>query len=867
MRTTARRSRLRVGDAALEMCRIDAVAHAETLPYTLRILLENVLRAGSDAEAEAVAGWSPDVVHAGEIRFLPSRTLLHDTTGVPALVDLAALRDAVAEAGGDPRLVEPTIPSVLVIDHSLQVEAFARPDAMQTNVAIEYERNLERYRFVRWAQQAFDRFEVVPPNSGIMHQVNLELLAEVVTVRDGIACPDTLVGSDSHTTMVNALGVLGWGVGGIEVVAAMLGEPLPMRIPCVVGVRLTGTLPDGATATDLVLRVTELLREVGVVGSFVEFGGPGLLGLSVADRATIANMAPEYGATCGFFPVDSLTLDYLRLTGRRGEHVDLVEAYCKENLLWHEVENEPRYSRLVELDLAAVEPSVAGPHRPQDRVPLSRAAARFVESFQPRSRDRDRLRDGSVVIAAITSCTNTSNPAGMVAAGLLAKKAVERGLRRKPWVKTSLAPGSRVVSEYLRRGGLDAHLDALGFHTVGFGCTTCIGASGPLPDEVAAAIEADDLVTCAALSGNRNFEARIHPDVRANYLMSPALVVAYALAGAMDVDLTSEPVATAPDGSDVHLQDLWPAPHEVAAVAAATIDSELFERAYRDIFRGDERWQAVRAPRTPLFPWDPASSYLRRPPYLDGAAAGAPEVVGDIVGARCLAVLGDSVTTDHLSPAGRIGPESPAGRRLTALGVARRDFNTYATRRGNYEVLARASFANVRLRNALAPGRTGGWTTHLPSGDELTIFAAAERYRREQVPLLVVAGSGYGTGSSRDWAAKGPKLLGVRAVLAESYERIHRSNLLMTGVLPLQFEPGQSRETLGLSGRETYSITGVEGGAAETVSVRADDVRFTAHVRLDTPREREYFRHGGILPYVLRRLLPAARSRPRAASE
>jgi aconitate hydratase len=817
--------------------RIDGVPGVERLPYTLRILLENVLRRGSQAEVEAVAARRPDV----EVGFHPARTLLHDTTGVPALVDLAALRDDVAAAGGDPGRVEPAIPSVLVVDHSLQVDVFARPDAMERNVALEYERNRERHELIRWAQQSFERFEVVPPNSGIMHQVNLELLAEVVTVRNGVAFPDTLVGSDSHTTMVNGLGVLGWGVGGIEVVAAMLGEPLPLLVPPVVGVRLTGGLPDGATSTDLVLRVTELLREVGVVGSFVEFGGPGLAGLSVADRATIANMAPEYGATCGFFPVDAPTLRYLRLTGRPEEHVELVEAYCKENLLWHDPEQAPEYSRLVELDLGTIEPSIAGPSRPQDRIPLGEAAERFVATFAPRSRDRDRLRDGSVAIAAITSCTNTSNPAGMIAAGLLAQKAAARGLRPKPWVKTSLAPGSRVVGAYLRRAGLDASLDALGFHTVGYGCTTCIGASGPLPDDVAAAIEADDLLTCAVLSGNRNFEARIHPDVRANYLMSPALVVAYALAGAVDVDLTREPI----DG-DVRLRDLWPTPEEVDAVAAAAVDGELFAEAYRDVFRGDERWQAVAAPRSALFPWDPASTYLRRPPSVDASP-------GDVEGARCLAVLGDSVTTDHLSPAGRIGPETPAGRHLASLGVAPPDFNTYATRRGNHEVMVRAAFANVRLRNLLAPGRAGGWTTHLPSGDELTIFDAARRYREDGVPLLVLAGSGYGAGSSRDWAAKGQRLLGVRAVLAESYERIHRSNLLMTGVLPLQFAPGESRERLGLTGRETFAIRGLDGGAARTVEVVADGTAFTAQVRLDTPREREYYRHGGILPTILRR--------------
>ncbi|HEU5363498.1 MAG TPA: aconitate hydratase AcnA [Gaiellaceae bacterium] len=849
----AARASIRIDDEAFEVVRIDQVPRVERLPYTLRVLLENALRNGTEAEVESIAGWAPDAVPAGEIYFHPSRTLLHDTTGVPALVDLASVRDAVAEAGADPGIVEPKLPSVLVVDHSLQVEAFARPDAVDLNTSLDYDRNAERYRLLRWAQQAFDRLEIVPPGNGIMHQVNLELLAEVVAVRDGIARPDTLVGSDSHTTMVNALGVLGWGVGGIEVVAAMLGEPLPMLVPRVVGVRLTGSLAGGTTSTDLVLRVTELLRGVGVVGCFVEFNGPGVAGLSVADRATVANMAPEYGATCGFFPVDALTLEYLRLTGRRREHVALVETYCKENLLWHDAAAEPGYSKLVELDLGTVEPSIAGPHRPEDRVPLADAAERFVETFRPRSRARNRLRDGSVVIAAITSCTNTSNPAGMVTAGLVAKKAAARGLRRKPWVKTSLAPGSRVVSDYLRRAGLDTHLDTLGFNTVGYGCTTCIGASGPLPDEVAAAVEEGDLVACAVLSGNRNFEARIHPDVRANYLMSPALVVAYALAGAVDVDLTREPLATAPDGTDVYLRELWPTPGEVDEAAAA-VDAAAFERVYRDVFRGDERWRALAAPHARCFPWDTGSSYLRRPPHLDGAA-GEPPPVEDLVGARCLALLGDSVTTDHISPAGRIGPATPAGRFLAERGVAQRDFNTYATRRGNDEVMVRATFANVRLRNGLAPERTGGWTVHLPTGEVTTIFAAAERYRRQHVPLIVVAGTGYGTGSSRDWAAKGPKLLGVRAVLAESYERIHRSNLLMTGILPLQFEPGEGAQRLGLTGHETYTVSGIENGNADRVQITAGGRAFTARVRLDTPRERDYFRHGGILPYVFRRLL------------
>ncbi len=835
---------------------VDVVPDAGRLPHTLRVLLENVIRAGADGEAEAIARWAPDAAPSAEIHFHPARALLHDTTGVPALVDLAGIRDAIAEAGGDPRLAAPRIPAVLVADHSLQVDAFARPDAMEINVDLQYRRNAERYRFLRWAQRTLGGFEVVPPNSGIMHQVNLEFLADVVTRRGGVVFPDTLIGSDSHTTMVNGLGVLGWGVGGIEAVAGMLGEPVPLLLPRVIAVRLSGALPPGATSTDLVLRVTELLRGVGVVGAFVEFTGPALGALTVADRATIANMAPEYGATCGFFPVDERTLEYLRDTGRRPAHVALVEAYCRGNLLWHDPAAEPSYSQAVDLDLGSIEPSIAGPHRPQDRIPLGEAAERFVATFAPRSRDRDRLRDGSVVIAAITSCTNTSNPAGVITAGLLARRAAERGLRPRPWVKTSLAPGSRVVTEYLRRAGLEAPLDALGFGLVGYGCTTCIGASGPLPEPVAAAIETDQLLACAALSGNRNFEARIHPAVHANYLMSPALVVAYALAGAIDVDLTREPVGVAPDGEPVYLRDIWPEAAEVDALVAASIRRELFTRAYRDVFRGDARWQELDAPASARYAWDPASTYLRRPPFVDGGT-GEPPAVDEIVGARCLAVLGDSVTTDHISPAGAIGEHTPAGRYLAGLGVAPADLNTYATRRGNHEVMARAAFANVRLRNALAPQRMGGWTAHIPSGDQVSIYDAAERYRREGVPLIVLAGSSYGVGSSRDWAAKGPRLLGVRAVLAESFERIHRSNLLMMGVLPLEFEPGQGRAALDLSGRETYAITGIAGGDAGTVEVRADDRAFRARVRLDTPRERLYFRAGGILPYLVRKLASA----------
>jgi aconitate hydratase len=835
------RRALRAGDATYEIVGIDGAPGVERLPYTLRILLENVLRHGSTDEADAIL--RRDGTH--ELGFRPGRALLHDTTGVPALVDLASLRDAVAGRGGDAGDVVPVIPSVLVVDHSLQVEAFGRADAMERNIAIEYERNAERYAFLRWAQATLDGFEVVPPNSGIMHQVNLEALASVVAVRDGVAFPDTIVGSDSHTTMINGLGVLGWGVGGIEALAAMLGEPLPLLVPQVVGFRIGGRLPEGATATDLVLRVTQLLREVGVVGKFVEYFGPGVSSLALADRATIANMCPEYGATCGFFPVDEATLEYLRLTGRDEQAIALVEAYCKENLLWHDPAATADYDGIVELDLATIEPSLAGPRRPHDRVALADAKASFAREFGLEEGDADELRDGSVVIAAITSCTNTSNPSVMMTAGLVARNAVERGLASKPWVKTSLAPGSRVVVDYYRRSGLDVYLDRLGFNLVGFGCTTCIGASGPLPPEVAAEVADRDLLVCAVLSGNRNFEARIHPDVKASYLMSPPLVVAYALAGRMDIDVVTEPLGRDADGGDVFLRDLWPSAAEVDRAVAATLDGAMFRRAYADLFVGDSRWQAIETPASETFPWDPSSTYLRRAPHLDLAPT-----TDAIVGARCLVALGDSATTDHLSPAGAIRADSTAGRYLNGLGVEQRDFNTYATRRGNHEVMVRGAFGNVRLRNALVPGSEGPVTVHLPSDEEMSIFDAGERYRAEGVPTIVLAGRDYGTGSSRDWGAKGPRLLGVRAVLAQSFERIHRSNLLMMGILPLELPSG-----LVLTGREEFTIDGIDGGGAHEVTVTADDVSFTARVRLDTPREREYFRAGGILPYVLGRLV------------
>jgi aconitate hydratase len=911
-------SRLQVGGREVEVFRLDALQErfdVLRLPYTLRILLENVLRSEDGAtvtagDVEAVAGWVAPAEPSQAISFRPGRVLHQDFTGVPAIVDLAAMRNAMRDLGGDPAKINPQLPSELVIDHSVQVDEYATPFAINRNSELEFERNRERYAFLRWGQGAFDNFKVVPPATGIVHQVNLEFLARVVDERDGVAFPDTLLGTDSHTTMINGLGVLGWGVGGIEAEAAMLGEAVSMLVPQVVGFRLTGQLPEGATATDLVLTVTQILRETGVVGKFVEYFGHGLASLPLADRATIGNMSPEYGATCGFFPVDAETLRYLRLTGRSPERIALVEAYCKENALWHDPDDAPTYTQVVELDLSTVEPSLAGPRRPQDRVPLREAKQAFIgalpsfgvdygnahdeavaESFpasdpvasaapghgreegdavvdvasvavaEPRSAvevtldgETFELQHGSVVIAAITSCTNTSNPAVMVAAGLLAKNAVERGLARKPWVKSSLAPGSKVVTQYYDRAGLTPFLEQLGFHTVGYGCTTCIGNSGPLPEAISRAVVQENLVTCAVLSGNRNFEARIHPEVKANYLASPPLVVAYALAGRMDLDLLTEPLGAGADGEDVYLADIWPSPEDVQRTIESTIDEEMFTATYADVFTGNETWRTLEIPSGNLYAWDEASTYIRRPPYFDGMSI-EPGVVEDIVGARCLVSVGDSVTTDHISPAGAIKPDSPAGRYLVERGVERRDFNSYGSRRGNHEVMVRGTFANVRLRNLLVPGSEGTWTMHVPSGEEMTIFDAAERYRSEGVPLVVLAGKEYGTGSSRDWAAKGSKLLGVRAVIAESFERIHRSNLLMLGILPLQFLPGESRETLGLTGREEFSISGLENADAHEVTVRADGTEFRATVRLDTPREREYLRHGGILPYVLRRLL------------
>ena len=908
------RSTLDVGGKGYEIFRLAPLQERhdiERLPYTLKILLENVLRTSTPEHVEAVAQWVAKDDPSREISFTPGRVIHQDFTGVPAIVDLAAMRHAVHDLGGDPASTNPQLPAELVIDHSVQVDAFANRMAINVNIDREYERNGERYAFLRWGQQAFDDLKVVPPGTGIVHQVNLEYLGRVVEARNGQAYPDTLLGTDSHTTMINGLGVLGWGVGGIEAEAAMLGESVSMLVPQVVGFRLSGSLREGATATDLVLTVTQILRQTGVVGKFVEYFGHGVSNLPLADRATIGNMSPEYGATCGFFPVDQITLDYLRLTGRPEERIALVEAYCKENLLWHDPEHEPTYTEIVELDLGDVEPSLAGPRRPQDRVPLTDAKRSFLsalESFDPKYTPLDEqvaetfpasdptteqhpdhdgidlvpdtqpklpdvvvaeraqavpveldgerfdLEHGAVVIAAITSCTNTSNPSVMVAAGLVAKKAAERGLRRKPWVKSSLAPGSKVVTEYYDRSGLTEHLETLGFYTVGYGCTTCIGNSGPLPEPISQAVSDGELVVCSVLSGNRNFEARIHPEVKANYLASPPLVVAYALAGRMDLDLTSEPLGQSSDGEDVYLSDLWPTADEVAATIASALDGEMFRRTYADVFTGDERWSSLEIPAGNLYDWRDDSTYVRRPPYFDGMTL-EPGTVEEIQGARCLVRVGDSVTTDHISPAGAIKPDSPAGTYLIEHGVERKDFNSYGSRRGNHEVMVRGTFANVRLRNLLVPASEGTWTVHVPTGEEMTIYDASVKYEEDGTPLIVIAGKEYGSGSSRDWAAKGPKLLGVRAVLAESYERIHRSNLLMMGILPLQFLEGENPDSLGLTGREAFSVEGVENGEATEVTVRADDKEFRARLRLETPREREYVRHGGILQYVLRRLL------------
>jgi aconitate hydratase len=884
------RSTLRVGDRDLEIFALDAPGLAgfdvARLPFSIKVLLENLLRHedGSKVTAEhvaAVAGWGEHPTRHGEaagedaqeLAFTPERVLMQDLTGVPAVVDLAAMRDAIIALGGDPESINPKVPVELVIDHSVIVEESGAEDSFFKNVEIEYDRNLERYKFLKWAQGSFKNFRVVPPGAGICHQVNLEHLARVVFDADGQAFPDTVVGIDSHTTMVNGLGVLGWGVGGIESEAAMLGQPIPMLVPPVVGLRLTGRANEGVTATDVVLTITELLRRHGVVGKFVEAFGPGVASLSLETRATIGNMSPEYGSTCTIFPIDQVTLDYLAFTGRAPEHIALVEAYAKRQGLWHDPSNiEPEYSEIAELDLTTVEPSLAGPSRPQDRVSLSgvKQATRDAIGHDPKvqaaSGVAERVRDGDVVIAAITSCTNTSNPAVMVAAGLVAKRALERGLQVKPWVKTSLAPGSRVVVDYLDRAELLDSLEGLGFYLAGYGCTTCIGNSGPLLDGVSDAVTTGGLSVAAVLSGNRNFEGRIHPDVRQNYLASPPLVVAYALAGTVDVDLSSEPVGTADDGSEVYLRDLWPTDAEVADAVRASLTPEQFADRYAEVFGGGELWSAIQVPKGETFSWDTKSTYVLQPPFFNDLGP-TPSPVEDVTGARVLAWVGDSVTTDHISPAGAIRPNVPAGEYLVDHGVKVEDFNTYGTRRGNCEIMVRGTFANLRLRNKMAPGTEGGVTTKLPEGTRMTIFDASLAYEAEGTPLLVVTGKEYGSGSSRDWAAKGPMLLGVRAVLAESYERIHRSNLIGMGIAALQFLPGESLDTYALDGSETYDVAGLaklnHGELPKTVTVRATRsdatvVAFEARLRIDTHTEAEYFRNGGVLNYVLRMLAPGA---------
>ena len=872
---------------AYRLDRLAPLRNIGRLPFCLKVLLENLLRHEGDgavtaADIEAVTSWEASAEPRHEISFAPARILLQDFTGVPAVVDLAAMRDAMAALGGDADRVNPLVPVELVIDHSVVADVAGLPDAFARNAALEFERNGERYQFLRWGQGAFDNFKVVPPDTGICHQVNLEYLSQVVFVDDaGLVFPDTLVGTDSHTTMVNGLGVLGWGVGGIEAEAAMLGQPLSMLLPRVVGLKLTGALPEGSTATDLVLTVTQLLRRQGVVGTFVEFYGEGVASVPLENRATIGNMSPEYGSTCAIFPIDDETLRYLAFTGRSAQQVALVEAYAKEQGLWHDPAHEAKYSEYLELDLSTVEPSLAGPSRPQDRVPLREAKAMFrvaLDSAMPDAKvhvaDGDRLRNpvpvsgrdgssfevdhGAVVIAAITSCTNTSNPSVMIAAGLVARNAVERGLVTQPWVKTSLAPGSKVVIDYYQRSGLMPYLEKLGFDLVGFGCTTCIGNSGPLRSELSNAIDQGNLAVAAVLSGNRNFEGRINPDVRLNYLASPPLVVAYALAGTMDVDLRNEPLGHDPDGQPVYLRDIWPTAHEVSRVVGESIASDMFRTSYGEVFAGDARWNSLVVPTGQLFEWDATSTYVRNPPYFEATGA-EPAAMTDIRGARVLAKLGDSVTTDHISPAGNIRRASPAGRWLEEHGVEPADFNSYGARRGNHEVMIRGTFANIRLRNQLAPGTEGGVTRHLPDGEEMTIYDAAVAYRGDAVPLMVVAGREYGTGSSRDWAAKGTALLGVRAVLAESFERIHRSNLIGMGVLPLQYK-GETAATLGLSGEELFDVSGLEGlGAGDRLPdelvVTADTKAFRVRLRIDTPKEEEYYRHGGILPYVLRQLM------------
>ncbi len=881
------RSTLDVGGNQFEIYRLDAVTEGrlERLPFSLKILLENLLRHedGRDVTRDdilALANWDADAEPSTEISFTPSRVILQDFTGVPAVVDLAAMRDAVVSLGGSADSINPQSPAELVIDHSVQVDRYGTADALDLNNKIEFNRNKERYSFLRWGQTAFENFRVVPPNTGIVHQVNLEYLGRVIfdADRNGQRCayPDTVVGTDSHTTMINGLGILGWGVGGIEAEAAMLGQPITMLIPQVVGFKLSGTLAAGTTATDLVLTVTEMLRERGVVGKFVEFFGNGLEHLALADRATLSNMSPEFGSTCAIFPIDNETLRYLRLSGRDAEHIKLIEAYAKEQGLWHHAgQADADYSDVLELDMSTVEPSIAGPKRPQDRIALRAADTAFRRDLKAAVAGRKaggsaqavldgeevEIRDGAVLIAAITSCTNTSNPAVMIAAGLLARNAREKGLMTKPWVKTSLAPGSKVVTDYLAKSQLLDDLDALGFYTVGYGCTTCIGNSGPLKPEIVEAVQSGNIVGCCVLSGNRNFEGRIHPLVQMNYLASPPLVVAYALAGKMDVNLPSDPLGDDANGNPVYLRDIWPDSKEIQEAIAQNIDSGMFKSSYDSVFAGDKNWNSLDVPGGEIYAWDADSTYVKNPPYFEGMSL-QTKPVEDIHGARVLALLGDSVTTDHISPAGNIAADSPAAEYLKAQGVKPVDFNSYGSRRGNHEVMMRGTFANIRLRNQLAPGTEGGWTRHQPGDEQMSIYDASLKYRAEGSPLVVIAGTEYGTGSSRDWAAKGTLLLGVKAVIAKSFERIHRSNLIGMGVLPLQFMDGQGADSLGLTGKEVIDIVGLADSDLDTVRVTAtpdggDPIEFQAKVRIDTPKERDYYEHGGILHYVLRQLVKA----------
>jgi aconitate hydratase len=889
------RTTLKVGDKTYGFLSLAALKslNVDRLPFSLKILLENLLRFEdgvnvTKSDIEALLKWDAKAQPSHEIAFTPARVIMQDFTGVPCIVDLAAMREAIVKLGGDPQKVNPLAPAELVIDHSVQVDEYGTADSLAHNNEIEFERNGERYAFLRWGQTAFSNFKVVPPNTGIVHQVNIERLARVIFADDAngksMAYPDTLVGTDSHTTMVNGLGVLGWGVGGIEAEAAMLGQPVTMLIPQVIGFKLTGSLPAGTTATDLVLMVTEILRKKGVVDKFVEFFGDGLKGLPLADRATIANMSPEFGSTCAIFPIDEETIRYLELTGRSPEQIALVEAYAKAQGMWRvNGAAAADYTDVVELDLAKVEPALAGPKRPQDRVPLTKAKSVYQTSVKKMAEERTQknpkatgsaiakvdgkefaVKDGAVLIAAITSCTNTSNPAVLVAAGLLARNAHARGLTSKPWVKTSLAPGSRVVTDYLTKAGLLKDLEALGFYTVGYGCTTCIGNAGPLKPEISEAVRIGDVVACSVLSGNRNFEGRVHPEVKMNFLASPPLVVAYALAGSLDIDITTEPLGEGKDGKPVYLKDIWPSAKEVAAAVGASVDSAMFKKGYANVFTGDANWIAIKTPAGKIYSWDDKSTYVKNPPYFDGMTM-TPAAVADIKNARALAVLGDSVTTDHISPAGNISKSSPAAKYLMEQGVQAVDFNSYGSRRGNHEVMMRGTFANIRLRNLLAPGTEGGVTVHIPSGEQMSIFDAAMKYKAAGTSLVILAGKEYGTGSSRDWAAKGTMLLGVKAVIAESFERIHRSNLIGMGVLPLQFKEGQNAQSLGLTGQETFEIVGLNRGAAKTVKViaRNDDgnaTEFEARLRIDTPKELDYYQHGGILQYVLRQLAAVAKA-------